>query len=641
MAFGNLFGSNGVLEQLLLWGVANQVVSSLAGPAFTALQQDVNAKHPDLALTPELAAQAVARHLLTDVHGQAEAARGGIDQGRFATMVEAARTRLTPEVLATAVERHLVPESRAQHEAELQGMDPADLAVMQELAKVRLSPADLAEAQLRSYITAGQAEAEAAPQGITAEQLRILADLAGDAPGADQLVMALRRGIIAHHGRGAGETSYDQGIRETRLHDKWGPVLEALGQAVLSPPDAASAVIRNFMNAAEGQAEAGKSGVPPDLFAVLTHLAGDAPGPQQLAEALRRGAIPKDGTGPGSVSFTQGIAEGRLSDKWAPVIEALAKLWPTPVDALDAALKGQVTPDEGKRLYELLGGDIEFYPWLLDSQGEGPSPLEAISMANRGFIPWDGTGPGVISYEQAFRESRWRDKWAPVYRQYADYLPPPETVRTLLEQGSIDQATAVQLWHKSGLDETTVGAYLQAAAFNNTAATRGLAINEVLNMYYGQLIGDTETGQLLELFHVPEHTAGLLMSYTLVRRSIAAVTAATSRVKSLLAARKIGADTARQALARLQIPGSTIDGLISAWEVEASITVKVLTEAQIVDAWVIGALTQAEAEADLAAIGYTPYDAWTLLSIKVKTPLPDKPDRIVAAPAGTVTPGVT
>lgn len=638
---GDLFGRNGVLEQLFLWGVASEVVQALGGPAFTALQQDVQAKHPTMALTPEVAAAAVARHLLSEPHGITEAARGGIDAGRFATLVEAARTRLTPDVLAQAVERHLIAENAAQGQAQAQGMQPDSFAVLREMARVRLAPADLATALLRSYMTKDQAEAEARPQGVSAEHLGVLADLAGDAPGPDQLVTALRRGIIGRHGKGPGSTSYDQGIAETRLHDKWGPVLEALGAAVLSPADAASAVIRNFMSDKDGQAEAEKSGVPPHLFAVLTHLAGDAPGPQQLAEALRRGAIPKDGRGADSTSFEQGIAEGRLADKWAPVIQALAKLWPTPVDALNAALKGQISADEGKRLYELLGGDLQFYPWLLSTEGEGPTPLEAISMANRGFIPWTGIGPDVTSYDQAVRESRFRDKWGPIYRKYADYLPPPETVRTLLEQGAIDQQTAITLWHKSGMDKDTVSAYLQAAAFNNTAATRGLAVNEVLNMFYGQLIGQTEAEQLLKLFHVPEQTAGLLLAYTLVRRSIAAVNSATARIKSLLASRKIGEQTARQALERLQIPGATIDGLISAWLVEASVTVKTLTEAQIVDAAEIGALTEDEAIAELQAIGYTPYDAWVLLSIKAKTPLPNKPSRDVAPPPGAVIPGVT
>lgn len=639
--FGDLFGHNGVLEQLLLWGVASEVIQALGGPALTTLQQDISERHPTLALTPAVAAAAVARHLLDERNGITEAAKGGIDAGRFATLVEVARTRLTPDVLAEAVERHLMAESVGQEQAQLQGMQPEAFTTLRDLARVRLAPADLATALLRSYLTRAQAEEQAAPQGVSAEQLGIMADLAGDAPGPDQLVAALRRRIIERHGAGPGSTSFDQGIAETRLHNKWGPVLDALGAAVLSPADAASAVIRNFLSEHDGLAEAEKSGVSPDLFAVMTHLAGDAPGPQQLAEALRRGAIPEHGAGPESTSFTQGIAEGRLADKWAPVIQALAKLWPTPADALQAALKGQIPEAEGKRLYELLGGDIQFYPWLLSTEGDGPTPLEAISMANRGFIPWNGIGPDVVSYDQAVKESRFRDKWGPVYKKYADYLPPPETVRELLELGAIDEQTAISLWHKSGMDQETVAAYLHAAAFQDTAATRGLAVNEVLNMFYGQLIGEDEAAQLLALFHVPEQTTSMLLAYTLARRTIAAVNSATARIRTLLAARKISEQTARDALTRLQIPGATIDGLISAWLVEAGISVKTLTEAQIVDAQEIGALTNDEAMTELQAIGYTPYDAWVLLSIKAKTPLPNKPERTVAPPPGTVIPGVT
>ena len=296
---GDLLGSNGVIEQLLLWNIAGQVVSALASPAFTALQQDMQARNPELALTPELIATAAAHHLVTDASARAEAAKTGINATRF--------------------------------------------EILSELAKVRLAPADLAEAVLRSYMTPAAAEAEATPQGYDAGRLAILTDLAGDAPGAQQLAEALRRGIIARHGRGRDSTSYDQGIAETRLHDKWGPVLEALSAVLLSPADSAEAVVRNFLPHADALAIAEKQGVSPADFATLTHLAGDAPGPQQLAEALRRGAIPEQGKGAGSVSFEQGIAEGRLADKWAPVIRALAQIWPTPVDALNALLKGQVT----------------------------------------------------------------------------------------------------------------------------------------------------------------------------------------------------------------------------------------------------------------------------------------------------------
>lgn len=639
--FGDLFGRNGALEQIVLWQILGQVVSALGNPAFTTLQQDVNEKNPVVALVPQQAAEAVARTFLADNAGEQDAAKGGIDHGRFSTMVEMARQRLTVEVLAQAVERGQLDEGQAVEQAKQQGLDERWFAVLRQLAKVRLSPGDLATAVLRAYMTTAEAEAQAKPQGIDAAQLRILTNLAGDALGPDQLVAALRRGIIERGGMGANSTSYDQGIAESRLHNKWGPVLEKLGKVLLSPPDAASAVVRNFLDLADATAIAGAQGVDSTTFAVMTHLSADAPGPEQLAEALRRGLIDPEGTGPESTSFQQGIAEGRLADKWTSVIKGLALLWPTPVDALAAVLKGQVTPDEGQRLYELLGGDLQFYTWLLDSQGEGPTPLEAINMANRGFIAWDGTGPDVVSYAQAFKESRFRDKWAAPYQQYANYLPPPETVRSLLEQGAIDDATAVALWHKSGMDEQTVSAYLQAAEFNNTAATRGLSINEVLNLYYSYVTTEDVTAQLLQLFHVPATTANMLIGYTQMRRTIAAVNTTVKRIQTLFTTRKISVESATAALSRFGVPDATIEGLIQTWEVGASVNVKTLTEAQIVDAWEIGAFNDDEAMAELVALGYTPYDAWALMSIKKKTPLDNKPERIVAEPLGAVTPGVT
>jgi hypothetical protein len=214
-------------------------------------------------------------------------------------------------------------------------------------------------------------------------------------------------------------------------------------------------------------------------------------------------------------------------------------------------------------------------------------------------------------------------------------------VRTLLEQGAIDEQQARKYWQESGLSPATIEAYLHAAAFNNSAATRGLAINEVLNLFYAQVIGELETEQLLDLFHVPKHTAKLLIQYTLVRRDITAVTKAVARISSLLSARKISIATARRSLERLKIPNAAIDGLLQDMELTAGINVKILTEAQIVDAWQIKALTEAEAIHELQAIGYTSYDAWILLSIKAKTPLPNKPPRDVAPALGNVTPGVT
>ena len=183
-----------------------------------------------------------------------------------------------------------------------------------------LSPSDLADAVVRNYLTLADATSQAAKSGVSAADFAVMVPLHGDAPGPQQLAVALLRGIIPEAGDGAEAASFLQGIREGRLADKWAPMVKALTQQVLSPADAAAAVVRNFLPAAEGQAAAAKSGVSPSVFATLVALSGDSPGPQQLAEALRRGLVPESGSGPESTSFTQGIAEGRLADKWAPVI---------------------------------------------------------------------------------------------------------------------------------------------------------------------------------------------------------------------------------------------------------------------------------------------------------------------------------
>ncbi len=368
---GDVLGKNGILTQLLMWNVLGQVISTLLGPALAQLGEDVNAHHPVQALDPAIAADLAARGIITVQAATAEAARTGVNASRFGELLD--------------------------------------------MHTVRLAPGDLATAVLRSYLTLPAAEKLAAPQGVTPWMLKVLVDLAGDAPGPQQLAEALRRGLVPKEGSGPASVSFRQGIAEGRLANKWADVIAELDTVLLSPADAASAVVRNFLSSSEGTHIAGLSGVLPGTFDTLVHLSGDAPGPQQLAEALRRGAIPLAGKGAAAISFEQGIAEGRLANKWAPVIQKLSQLWPTPVDALDAALKGQISDAEGKALYARLGGDLEFYPWLLASIGGSPTPLEAGILAARGIIAEHGIGPNVLSYDRTSCCCRttWRPRWPP------------------------------------------------------------------------------------------------------------------------------------------------------------------------------------------------------------------------------------
>lgn len=504
-----------------------------------------------------------------------------------------------------------------------------------------LSPSDLADAVVRNYRTLADATAEAAKSGVKAADFATMVPLHADAPGPQQLAVALLRGIIPEAGNGPDTASFIQGIREGRLADKWAPMIRELSTAILSPPDAAAAVVRGFLSDADGLAVAAKSGVSADTFATMVHLSGDAPGPQQLAEALRRGAITESGTGADSTSFDAGIAEGRLANKWAPVIKALAKDWPTPVNALSAQLKGAFTGDEGRALYEKLGGDVQFYDWLLFSEGSAPTPNEAADMARRGIIPQKGTGQDAVTYEQAFLEGPWRNKWQDAFWQYSQFIPTAREVITLLKDGAVDKATAAAWMKRAGADDATTAAFIAEADTQALSDYKGLTQSSVLNMYYNRLITAADATSILESLHVSAQAVPLMLAYADLQRAIAQQNSAITRIGTLYAARKITAQTARQSLITLQVPAAALNDIMSTWQLENSINVKTLTQAEITDAWKEGIMTEDEALTELGNIGYTPYDAWVLLSLKAKAALPGKPEPGPAPPQGAVVPGTT
>lgn len=504
-----------------------------------------------------------------------------------------------------------------------------------------LAPGDLADAVVRGYLTLAEATTEAGKSGLSADRFATLVPLHADAPGPQELAAALVRGLIPADGSGPDSASFAQGIREGRLADKWAPMIRDLTVAVLSAPDAASAVVRNFLSLEDGQAAAAKSGVDPAVFATLVHLSGDAPGPQQLAEALRRGAITADGSGPASTSFTQGIAEGRLADKWAPVIEALSKEWPTPVDALAARLKGAFDDATARDLYTKLGGDVQFYDWLVFAEGDGPTPDQAAAMLRRGIIPQHGTGPDQVSYDQAFLESRWRNKWSPAFLAMNTMVPNPREVLAMLKDGAVDKPQAATWLRQSGADDATIAAFTAEADATAISDYKGLTTTAVLGMYYQRLISQADVTSILTSLHVSAQAVPLMLAYADLQRAIAQQNNAITRIGNLYAGRKITEQTAKQSLVTLQVPVNAIDDIISTWQLENSIAVKLLTEAQIVSAYEYAILTPDEAITELTNIGYTPFDAWVLLSIKNKGPLGSAPAPGPAAPQGAVIPGTT
>lgn len=424
--------------------------------------------------------------------------------------------------------------------------------------------------------------------------------------GATELASEVVRGLRSHDAAAAeARKSGIDGERFDRLVE--------LSRPRLAPADLAQLVVRNFMTKANADVEAAFSGVDEQHLRLMTLIAADAPAPGDLAVALRRKLIPEDAAGPDSVSFAGGVREGRLADKWIPMIKALATEWPSPTDALQAELEGQLTHEEALAEYKRLGGDPQFYTWLFNTRGQAPSPVELGVLARRGIIPWTGTGPAVTSFDQGILEGPSRNKWRDSWRALSDYIPPPRTVTAMLRSGAYTTAQAADRFAQNGLQPEDVQAYIADATAQKAAAQRDLTQTQLTQLYQDQLIGPDVYRQSLTALGYDDHEANLLQAMADLRWQLSAMTTATGRIHTLYVGWKIDRATAVAALSDLGTPADRASELVGIWGIERQANTKDLTAAQIWALLKYEVIDQAEALTRLQQIGYTPLDAFLFL----------------------------
>jgi len=402
-------------------------------------------------------------------------------------------------------------------------------------------------------------------------------------------------------------------------------VYKALPATPLSPAQLADMAVRHIVSREDGASYARESGIAPKDFERLVQQAGEGPAPGDLAEALRRGIIPEFGQGPGETSFEQGFAESHLGDKWAEMVKRLSIREPTPADALDALLQGQLSPERARELYQRFGGDMDHFEWLFNARGQAPTPVELLDLANRGIIPWDGEGPEVTSYHQGFLEGPARNKWEQPFRALGEYRPPARTITAMVRSGSLSYERALQLFRELGLSQDMAQAMLDDAHHQKTAPTRDLALATVEQLYREQVIDAAAATAMLAELHYTAEEAGFILQLQDLNRAVAAVNSAIGRVHTLYVTRKIDKQRALGALSSLHVPSGQQEDLVATWDIERSSNVKVLTAAEIASAFYYQIITQELAMAELEAIGYTPLDAWILLSVRSHKALDNMP----------------
>lgn len=452
-----------------------------------------------------------------------------------------------------------------------------------------------------------------------------------------------------------GKTLFLWGIMVGMVNQLIDPMRRELGylvndadpNVIASPPDLAEMVVRGIKQLSDAAAEAHSSGTNETRFKELVDLAGEPPSLQSVLEWWRRGYVDWGEIGPDKANVANAIATSRVYTYWSDTIRKAQFTPPSPSDAVAAVLRGQISKAEGVAMayfgglgvssLSVPGGadtaDTErAFDILLNTVGNPPSLSELIELVRRGLIPMGdlsplagNPNPAELSFAQGIREGNNKDKWIPIYAKLTQYIPPPRTVTAVYKAGGYTEAQAKALYVANGLTEEDASAYIAGASGEKLAGTKQLAESAITTLYFDQALNAQEATGLLNQLGYSDTDAQFILAITDFRREQTAITSAVSRLQTLYVDHKIDGPTVIAALGQLGVPGSQQQHLLQTWTLESGANVKILTETQIVDAWSYNILSQDEAMSELEGIGYTPLDAWTLLSNKNKGPLPGKP----------------
>ena len=360
-------------------------------------------------------------------------------------------------------------------------------------------------------------------------------------------------------------------------------------------------------------------------FASLVPLSGDALDTTSLIEAYRRKIIPWDSGSADGIGVLQGIAQGRLATKWADVIKALGDVPIGVADAVDAVVEGQISMAQGEAIAYVNGLSADNFHILYNTRGNPPSPTQLAEMVHRGLIPLRGTGPDVLSFEQGISEGATKNKWTPALEGLMPVLPPARTITALQRNGTITSDQAAAWYRQLGLPQDIAAAYIKDASHAKTQAARTLAKGDVIKLYADKLISRTEAADLLGKLGFEAHEAEFELELEDYHTEVAARSSAVTKIRSLFIARRISRTEVVNALGQLGVKPDERDQLLQMWTLERDASLRILTVAEITSAFEYQIMSQESALAALQGLGYTEYDAWVILSIKMKAKLAGEP----------------
>ncbi|MGH3572320.1 MAG: hypothetical protein ACRDUW_10895 [Pseudonocardiaceae bacterium] len=375
-----------------------------------------------------------------------------------------------------------------------------------------------------------------------------------------------------------------------------------------SPAAAASLAAKGILGAADAEGYAAAGGQGGTTFAAML---AEAYGRLPLGDVLRlwqRGIIDRGRRD--EMATRLGLAPEDLA-----LLDEAAITPPSPPEALNALLEGQIDEATARARWAQGGGDPSWFTDAFNTNGQAPTPTELILMANRGIIPWTGQGPAVVSFEQGFLEGPWRNKWLAPFQKSATYYPPPRTVTALYHAGAIDKAQALRLLREQGLPPELAAAYVVETARTKVAGQKNLTLGQIETAYEDRAITSTQAQELLGKLGYDASDTAVVLAAADLKRAVAERNRAISLVRHDYLSGVIDDAGAGQGLLSAGVPVEQRDELLPIWSVEKQLTRKRLTVAEVKSARKHGVFDDSQAGSYLSSLGYSDADVTVLLSI--------------------------
>jgi hypothetical protein len=399
-------------------------------------------------------------------------------------------------------------------------------------------------------------------------------------------------------------------LERSGVDPRYSTAVIGLLRTPLSPAEAAIARQQGFITPEQQYAYAALAGVEQADADLQFEVAGLPPGAAEAGDLANRGLIDRD-------TFDRIIAEGHTKTKYSDVLWEARAARITPGQAVDAAIRQWITPDDATGLLALWGYDDAQAQILLDTAGRPPGPGQLQTAFNRGLLDRDRFDHGIA-------ESDVRPEWSDVLFGLRFHYPSLFQMKTLVADGAITPERAKVILGYEGYEPVDADAMVAAWAGSSATAAKKLLKGEVLALYEGRLISVSQARTDLAALGEQPEAIDLLLVLGDARRDTKYREALISKTAALYVSHKLDRADAVNELDSLGIPSEARDLLLSFWDAEREVNALQLTPAEIVDLVVKDVVTPQVGHDMLVDRGAGDMTAWLRIAARIG-PIPGTP----------------